>query len=109
MTYTRKRRYGESHIGARVRQIDELLGRITEYAEEIAARRVELAAFIAQSIWLDIGFARRADANLAATAEAIGVLKVRAARARAGFEALARLPVDPGTVPEPVAHDSLAM
>ena len=108
MTYTRKRRYGESHIGARVRQIDELLGRITEYAEEIALRRAELATFTAQSIWLDAGFARRADANLAATAEAIGVLQARAKRARAGFEALTRLPVDPGTVPAPVEHESLA-
>jgi MoxR-like ATPase len=107
MTYTRKRRYGETHVGARVRQIDELLGRISEYAEEIAARRAELATFVAQSIWLDAGFARRADANLATTAEAIAVLKVRAERARSGFETLARLPVDPGTVPDPVEHEPL--
>lgn len=108
MTYTRKRRYGQSHIGARVRQIDELIGHIAAYADEIAARRAELATFILQSIWLDEALARRADANLAATAEAIGVLKARAEQARAGFEALARLPVDPGSVPDPVEHEWLA-
>jgi MoxR-like ATPase len=107
LSYTRKRRYGDAHIGARVRQLDELLGRIAEYALEIAARRAELASFSRQAIWLDPAFASRADANLAATAEAIEVLKARARKARADFEALPRLPVDPGTIPAPVDHESL--
>ena len=36
MTYSRRRRYGETHIGARVAQIDALLLRIADYASEIA-------------------------------------------------------------------------
>ena len=45
MKYSRRRHYGASHIGARVRQIDALLLRIAAYAEEIAARRAELVFF----------------------------------------------------------------
>ena len=35
MHYTRRRRYGETHIGARLRQIDDLLACIAGYAEEL--------------------------------------------------------------------------
>ena len=41
------------HIDARLRQVDELIERIGRYAETIAARRAELAAYSAQSLWLD--------------------------------------------------------
>jgi MoxR-like ATPase len=108
MSYRRQRRYGSTHIGARLRQIDELIERIGRYAEAIAARRNELAAYAAQSLWFDRDFALRAEANLAATAQAIDLLRLRTFDARAAFEALPRMVQDPGVVPEPVAHESLA-
>ena len=107
MRYTRRRRYGETHVGARLRQIDELSARIAGYAHELGARRAELAAYLGQSLWLDRGFAERVGANLDATRIALAALAERAAQARAGFTALPRLPVDPGTEPEPVAHELL--
>ena len=55
MKYSRARRYGETHIGARVSQIDSLILRIADYANEIAAHRESLAAYRAQSLWLDEG------------------------------------------------------
>ncbi len=102
MSYRRQRRYGDIHIGARVRQIDELIARIAGYAQAIAASRAELAAYSGQSIWLDREFAGQADANLAATSEAIEALRVRASAARHAFMTLPRREVDPGSVPAPV-------
>ncbi|HET6718915.1 MAG TPA: AAA family ATPase, partial [Rhodocyclaceae bacterium] len=108
MTYTRRRCYGASHIGARTGQIDELSTRLRGYLDELAARRRELAAFCADGLWLDPGFAEHATSTLADTAEVIAALIERAAAARAGFEALPRLRDDPGVVPEPIAAAELA-
>jgi len=107
MSYRRRRLYGDIHIGARVRQIDELIARIAGYAQAIAASRVELAAYTGQSIWLDRDFAPQADANLAATGEAIESLRLRALAARHAFMMLPRRELDPGSVPEPVTVSGL--
>lgn len=107
MTYARKRRYGASHVAARTRQLDDVLARIDAYAAEIANERAGLAAYVADSLWMDPVFAADADANLAATAAAIDGLRARALVARAGFEALPRLVEDPGTLPDPVGHEPL--
>lgn len=107
MTYTRRRRYGATHIGARVAQIDALLLRIADYAKEIAQHRDGLAAYRAQSLWLDDSLTERAAAVLAATAAAVASLAERTQSARAGFAGLPRLPQDNGVVPELVAHELL--
>jgi MoxR-like ATPase len=107
LSYSRPRRYGELHVAARVRQVDSLLERIAAYAAEIAAQRADLAAYTAQSLWLDSTLTARAGANLAATAAAIDELAARARAARSGFLALPRLDADNGRVPEPVAHEAL--
>ena len=107
MRYTRRRRYGDTHIGARLRQVDELVARIAGYAGELAALRVDLAAYAAQGLWIDRDFAQAVGANLEATRLALAALSERATAARAAFAALPRLPVDPGSAPEPVAHEAL--
>ncbi len=103
MSYQRQRRYGELHIAARVRQVDELASRLADGAAALAASRAELAAYTRQSIWMDPEFAAQADANLAASGDAIEALRARALAAREAFLALPRREADPGTVPEPVA------
>jgi len=108
MQYSRRRRYGETHINARRRQIDELLERIAAYADELAAQRTQLAGFAAGSLWLDTGLTARAGACLAATAAALDELAARTRAARQGFGELPRLDVDDGRAPEPVHHDDLA-
>jgi MoxR-like ATPase len=105
MRYTRRRKYGETHVGARVRQVDELTARIAGYAEELGTRRADLAAYAGQSLWLDAAFADRVAAHLEGVQRALDELAERAAKARAAFEALPRLPVDPGTTPEPIVHE----
>ena len=107
MTYSRQRRYGDTHIGARVSQIDALLARIAGYTEEISRHRESLAAYRTQSLWLDENLTDRAGAMLAATAAAVAGLAARTRSARAGFLNLPRLPKDDGVVPESIAHDLL--
>jgi MoxR-like ATPase len=107
MLYQRRRRYGATHIAARVRQIDDLLARIASYADEIATHRAGLEAFAGNSLWLNEALTARAEITLATTAAAIDQLAERARLARAGFLALPRLELDNGREPEPVAHDEL--
>ena len=108
MSSTRKRRYGATHIGARLRQVDELAQRIDGYLRELSARCDDLAGYRAQSLWMDDDFARRADEALSATVEAVRALRQRASGVRHGFEALPRLPSDPGSAPPPIEHEPLA-
>lgn len=107
LSYTRKRRYGEMHIGARTRQIDEVIDRVAEYAAEVAGRRIELMAFVEGSLWVDDSLALQTDTSLQETIACVAALRERLLVARAGFEALPRLNMDPGCVPEPVAHTSI--
>jgi MoxR-like ATPase len=108
MSSARRRRYGQTHVGARLRQVDELTQRIDDYLRELSARRADLAAYRARSVWVDEEFARRAEEALSATVEAVRALGQRAVRARDRFEALPRLPADPGTAPSPIEHEPLA-
>jgi MoxR-like ATPase len=107
LSFHKRRRYGATHIGARLGQIDDLVARLDGYRQELADYRASLAAYRARSLWLDQAFADRAGANLTAVADALLVLRARVLAARAQFEALPRLPTDPGTAPEPVAHEAL--
>jgi MoxR-like ATPase len=109
ITHTRRRRYGSAHIHARTRQIDELLLRIDGYAAELRRHRESLAHYRAHSVWLDDDFGARVEANLAATADVVRVLRGRVVAARAGFESLPRLAQDTGDVPPPVPHDLAAV
>ena len=107
MTYTRKRRFGETHVRSRVSQIDALLLRIEGYDEELAATRADFEHYLSTAIWLEHGFAARARTQFAEYADALSSLRLRAECARAGFEALPRLDPDPAITPEPVAHEAL--
>ncbi|MBI5923636.1 MAG: AAA family ATPase [Betaproteobacteria bacterium] len=107
LTYTRRRRYGETHIGARIRQIDALLERITHYAKGIASHRASLADYQMQSLWLDARLTDRGAAVLAETNASIIALTARVKTVREGFLCLPRLPEDNGMAPEPILHESL--
>lgn len=108
LTHTRQRRYGPAHIGARTAQIDALIERIDTYHAELAARLRDLADYRVASLWLDGALAERAERNLADTARVVANLRERMQAARAGFEALPRLPAaEADTTPPPVAHEAL--
>ncbi len=113
MSYSRRRRYGPVHIGARVVQIDDLIARIETYAGDLATERASLAQCRRSTLWLDESLLARVDENLAATAGVIAQLAERACDARRGFENLPRLSDDDAArfedvLPEPVLHEPLA-
>ena len=111
MRYTRRRRYGETHIGARLRQIDELLARIAGYAEELARaarrprrlcrRRACGSTPISPSALLPNLAADRSVRSPSSAA--------RAARRGRRSRPCRACPVDTGTMPEPVAHELLEL
>ncbi|AOF83192.1 AAA domain family protein [Methyloversatilis sp. RAC08] len=112
MSYSRQRRYGPAHIGARTAQIDDLLVRIAGYQTELDAERASLADCRRTTLWLDDAELAQVERHLAATASALADLAVRARDAQRGFENLPRLPADVATavgdaVPEPVLHEPL--
>ncbi|WP_439535734.1 AAA family ATPase [Methyloversatilis sp.] len=113
MRYSRQRRYGPAHIGARTAQIDDLLARIAGYQAELQAERASLADCRRNTLWLDDAELGQVERHLAATASAIVDLAARARDARRGFENLPRLPAEAASaaddaVPEPVLHEPLA-
>jgi MoxR-like ATPase len=107
MNYNRRRRYGDTHIAARVEQLDALLLRIAGYAAEVSWHRTELQAYAAGSLWLDQSLTQQAAANLALTEATVQQLAERTRALRAGFIELPRLPQDNGTLPDPVACEAL--
>ena len=109
MTAARKRRYGQAHVDARVRQIDEALTRMDVYDAELKAELQDLAVFEAHSLWVEQTFLQRVRVGLEASGASLGDLRARLLAARAGFEALPRLRPDPGTVPDPVVHPVLTV
>jgi MoxR-like ATPase len=107
MHYNRRRRYGESHIAARVEQLDALLLRIAGYTQEVGEHGASLHAYAAGSLWLDPDLTQRAASNLERTASSVQLLAERARALRAGFLELPRLPQDDGALPEPVDCEPL--
>lgn len=107
MHYDRRRRYGQTHIRARLAQVDDVLARIADYAREVSAHQADLQRYRQRSLWLDGALTDQALNHLAATHAAVTQLAERATALRAGFEQLPRLPVDNAKVPEPVLHEPL--
>lgn len=107
LSYTRSRRYGETHVTARISQIDNLLARIADYDKEISSQRANLTAYQAQSLWLDENLTERCAVTLAATAAAIAGLAERCKLVRFGFLNLPQLPEDNGVAPEPIRLEPL--
>jgi MoxR-like ATPase len=107
MNYNRRRRYGDTHIAARVGQLDALLLRITGYVQEVGTLNGGLQTYAAGSLWLDPDLMQRAAAHLSVTQTAVQQLAERARTLRAGFLELPRLPQDNGAVPEPVDCEPL--
>ncbi|NVO06570.1 MAG: AAA family ATPase [Rhodoferax sp.] len=107
MHHNRRRRYGDTHINARVQQLDALLLRIAGYTQEVTALHADLSAYAASSLWLDPAQTLRAAQHLDATATAVAQLAMRAQALRAGFLTLPRLAQDNGVQPAPVDTETL--
>ena len=103
MTFMRTKRYGATHIGARVAQVQELIDAMDEYLVQLDATRREVEAELPRRLWLARDFVVRAATNLDRTRLNAEQLRGRAQVAREGFAALPRLPVDDRVAPAPMA------
>jgi MoxR-like ATPase len=101
--FSKRRRYGGSHVNARAAQIQELIGEADTYLGQLDAMLGDLERTAAQHLWIEPAFVGVARGNLLGTRSNIETLRERLARASAGFLALPLLEPDPGQVPAPVA------
>jgi MoxR-like ATPase len=103
-----RRRYSSAHIAARVAQVEEILAQARAARDEVQTRAADLAARLAQRLWLPPAMAQRLQRALAQTLALLDALIDRLQQARAGY---AELPLDPQLqepAPQPVALESLA-
>lgn len=103
--FLRTRRYGATHIGARVAQVQSAIDQLGAYLEALDRLTDELAHEAARHLWIAPEFVQQAAAHLAETRVNIVALQARANAARNGYAGLPRLEVDSRIAPEPVAVD----
>ncbi|MBS1171404.1 MAG: ATPase, putative ATPase 5 [Proteobacteria bacterium] len=103
MTFMRTRRYGDTHIGARVAQVQQLIDAIDGYVLDLDATLREVATEVAAHLWLARDFAATATRNLEQTRANVLTLRARAQDVRDGFSALPRLAADDEVTPAPIA------
>lgn len=103
--FLRTRRYGATHIGARVAQVESALDELAAYLGALDRLAGQLADEVPRHLWIAPDFAPSAAAHLAATRANIVALQERANAAADGFAALPPLDIDNRVAPEPVAVD----
>lgn len=101
--FSRRKRYGETHIRARIAQIDDSLAAFDAFAAQAAGHRGRVAARLGRHPWLTPAFVARISTVLAANAQTIAGLRDRLAAIRAAFAGLPLAGEDDGRAPAPVA------
>jgi len=104
--FSRRKRYGATHIGARIAQIDAALAEFDAFAGQAAGHRDRVAVRLGRHPWLTPAFVARIGQVLAANAATVAGLRERLAGIRAAFAALPLADDDDGRAPAPVAVGS---
>ena len=81
----RTRRYGATHIAARVAQVQSALDALAVYLAALDRLAEQLADDVPRHLWIAPDFAQQAAAHLAGTRTNIVALQVRASAAADGF------------------------
>jgi MoxR-like ATPase len=103
MSFMRRRRYGSTHIAARVAQVEQAIEHADAYVAALDVRLAELDQVGVHYLWIDSEFCNRAGATLRHSRSNVAALRERAIAAREGFSALPRLGGEAGEVPAPMA------
>ena len=103
--FLRMRRYGATHIAARVAQVQAALDELAAFIATLDRLADELQREVPRHLWITPDFAPSAAAHLAGTRTNLIALQARAGAARDAFAALPLLEVDNGVLPEPLALD----
>lgn len=100
-SFLRSRRYGATHIAARVAQTQAVIAEVDAFSTRLDALERELRHEVLHHLWIAPEFVPQAMAHLAACRGEILALRQRLQGVCAGFAALPRLEKDNGIAPEP--------
>lgn len=103
--FSRRKRYSASHIGARLAQIDQLLGEVARFTAAAQAHEQRLADQLAGNLWVAPAFAQQVLAVLRTNRERVLAGEAALRDTRAAFAALPVGESDDGRTPEPVPLD----
>lgn len=102
-SFLRSRRYGATHIAARVAQIQAVIAEIDAFIARLDALEHELQYEVSHHLWIAPEFVPQAMHHLAACRSEILALHQRLQGVCSGFASLPRLEKDNGIIPEPLA------
>ena len=101
--FSRRKRYGATHVSARIAQIDDALADFDAFARQATGHARRVAARLAAHPWLCPAFVARVCTLLASNAAVVAGLRDRLAAIRAAFASLPLADEDDGRAPAPVA------
>jgi MoxR-like ATPase len=104
--FMRRKRYGESHIRARVAQIDDLIIQLNQYVTDIALQIEKVATEVKNHLWIAPEYVESARASLQITRRNVEALQLRCQQTRSEFAKLPQAEVDNGAIPEPMTADA---
>jgi MoxR-like ATPase len=100
--FSRQRRYGASHIAARIAQIDGVITQVDAFLERAERHRHALQSRLTANLWVTPGFAQSCLMHFDTSRSRVLEQRQALARARAGFAALPLSEEDDARVPEPI-------
>jgi MoxR-like ATPase len=100
--FSRRKRYGATHVRARIAQIDLALADFEAFASQAVAHRERVLERLRANPWLGQMLAARVDEVLAGNAATVGALRDRLQAIRSAFAGLPLAEEDDGRAPVPV-------
>jgi MoxR-like ATPase len=100
--FSRRKRYGASHIRARIAQIDAVIEEVERFLQGADRAAAAITGRLAANLWVAPGFAQRVEDTLAGNRARVRELEVRLRAAREAFAALPLADEDDGRPPAPV-------
>jgi MoxR-like ATPase len=100
--FSRRRRFGATHVAARLAQLDALLAEVDRWLAEAAAHRERVRRDLDGNLWMAPASAARVLERLDGGEAGVRALRASLAGTRGAFAALPLAETDDGRVPEPV-------
>lgn len=102
-SFLRSRRYGATHIAARVAQVQAIIAEVDAFIARLDALEHELQHEVLHHLWIAPEFVPQAMHHLATCRSEILALRQRLQGVCTGFAALPQMEKDNGITPEPLA------
>ncbi len=103
---SRRRRFGATHIAARLAQVDAVLVDVDSYLGRCAQYHDDTLAMLSGNLWIPRAFVRSVSTTLEQSRVRVEQLREELLAARGGFASLPRADHDDGRVPQGVEIDA---